>query len=173
MYFQVNTTHTSASGRWEAFKAYIRGQIISSTSSKSNKFRSQMSDLEKEIKQLERDIALNDTPDLQCKLTLQRAHYNELSSNKALASINRLKQSFYDQGEKAGKLLAWRIKALHGERAINKIQNNAGNITSDPKEINESFKTFYNHLYKSEPPGDPKTQSVFLDGIHFPFLSEE
>lgn len=48
------------------------------------------------------------------KLAVQRAHYNELSSNKALVSINRLQQSFYDQGEKAGKLLAWRIEDFAG-----------------------------------------------------------
>jgi len=35
VYFSVNTNQTSASMRWEAFKAYIRGQMISFTSSKS------------------------------------------------------------------------------------------------------------------------------------------
>ncbi len=34
-YFELNTDQTSASMRWEAFKAYIRGEIISYTSSKA------------------------------------------------------------------------------------------------------------------------------------------
>lgn len=58
-------------------------------------------------------------------------------------------------------------------RAINEIQNDSGNKNSDPKEINDSFKTFYNYLYKSEPPRDPEIQTEFLDGIQFPSLSEE
>ena len=36
IYFKVNTTQISASTRWEAFKAYIHGQMISYTSSISN-----------------------------------------------------------------------------------------------------------------------------------------
>lgn len=112
-YFQMNNTQTSPSVRWEVFKAYLRGPIISFTSYKSKQFRDQMSNLETEIRQLERNIFVSDTPDLQHKLVLLRAQYNELSSNKALASINRLKQSFYDQVEKAGKLLVWHVKKRH------------------------------------------------------------
>ena len=36
-YFETNTTETSASIRWEAFKAVIRGLIIQIASSKINK----------------------------------------------------------------------------------------------------------------------------------------
>lgn len=62
--------------------------------------------------------------------------------------------------------MAWRIKALQGKKAMNEIQN-------DPREINDSFKTFYNRLYKSETPCDPEIETEFLDGIQFPSLSEE
>lgn len=37
IFFATNTHETSASIRWEAFKAYIRGQMISYTSNKSNR----------------------------------------------------------------------------------------------------------------------------------------
>lgn len=37
MYFECNTSQTSASIRWEAFKAFLRGQIISFTSSKKKR----------------------------------------------------------------------------------------------------------------------------------------
>lgn len=36
VYFAINTDQTSAATRWEAFKAYIRGQMISFTSSNSS-----------------------------------------------------------------------------------------------------------------------------------------
>lgn len=53
LYFEFNTDQTGASTRWEAFKAYIRGEIISYTSSKSKQQKAEMCDLEKHIKLLE------------------------------------------------------------------------------------------------------------------------
>lgn len=47
----------------------------------------------------------------------------------------KLKQSYNEQGEKASKLPAWRIKQMETERAINTIQTDEGLVTSDPKEI--------------------------------------
>lgn len=38
VFFKINTNETSASLKWEAFKAYIRGQMISYTSSITNTF---------------------------------------------------------------------------------------------------------------------------------------
>ena len=42
-YFSLNTNQTSASVKWEAFKAYLRGEIISYTTYKSQKYYSQLS----------------------------------------------------------------------------------------------------------------------------------
>lgn len=114
-------------------------------------------------------ICVSDTPDLQHKLVVLRAQYNEFSSNKALASINRLKQSFYDQGEKAGKLLAWRINALQGEKTINQIEKEPCNVTYHPKEINDTFRNFDSHLYNSVPPSDTRKNKLLkLNTIPLP-----
>lgn len=53
LYFTVNTSETTASTRWEAFKAFIRGQIINFTSSKSKKAKQKLTMLESKIKILE------------------------------------------------------------------------------------------------------------------------
>lgn len=50
LYFETNTTETSASMRWEAFKAFIRGQIISITSSKARLTFQKAKHLETKIK---------------------------------------------------------------------------------------------------------------------------
>jgi len=39
---------------------------------------------------------------------LLRTQYNEITHEKAAANLLRLKQQLYDQGEKPGRLLAWR-----------------------------------------------------------------
>lgn len=51
----------------------------------------------------------------------------------------KLKQSYYEQGEKASKLLAWHIKQMETERAINTIQTDEGLVTSDPKKLIRLF----------------------------------
>lgn len=48
-----------------------------------------------------------------------------------------LKQSYYDQGEKSGKLLAWRIKKIQTDRAINLLTLENGEKIVDPLEINK------------------------------------
>ena len=84
------------------------------------------------------------------ELNKLKAKYNVLSTNKATKSLMRLKQSYYEQGERAGKLLAWRIKQMQAERAINSILTDKGDTTSDPKEINDTFQCIYQNLYGSE-----------------------
>lgn len=103
--------------RREAFKAYIHGQMISYTSSISNKQHLKLLELEQDVKELI-EINLNDTTEIR-----QRAQHNELSSNKVLNSIMKLKQTFYDQGERAGKLLAWRLGSMQSERSILEIKS--------------------------------------------------
>lgn len=68
-YFELNTDQTSASTRWEAFKAYIRGEIISYTSSKAKQQRMTMEILEKQIKSLEISLNVKDDPRTQRLVT--------------------------------------------------------------------------------------------------------
>lgn len=171
-YIEINTDQTNASIRWEAFKAYIRGEIISFTTTKTKQQNKEMEHLEKEIKSLE--IQLNEKDDLikQKQLFLLRTKYNKLSVDKAAKSLMWLKQSYYDQGEKAGKLLAWRIKKMQTERAINSIVTSSGNITTDPMAINNSFREFYEQLYSSEC-DDSVEQDIFFDQFQYQTLTED
>ena len=64
-YFQLNTTETSTSIRWEAFKAYIGGQMMGYTRNRSNKQYMQMIELERDIKELELEININNNRETQ------------------------------------------------------------------------------------------------------------
>lgn len=174
-YFSLNTNQTSASVKWEAFKAYLRGEIISYTTYKSKKYYSQLNTLEQKVKKLEQELHHNDNPEKQQELILLKSQYNELTTNKIASSLLWLKQSYYDQGEKAGKLLAWRLKKVQTDRAINSVKLQDGKILIDPSEINTAFKEFYEDLYKSEysPLNSSGKQKEFLDKLHFPTLTEE
>ena len=172
LYFQVNTTETSACTRWEAFKAFLRGQIINFTSSKSRKAKQKRLLLETKIKELEILYFKHSCPKLHQELLLLRSQYNEMSASKASANLLKLKQSIFDQGEKSGKVLAWRIKKLQTERAITVLRKNTGEMVADPVEINAAFKEYYERLYNSEIIQDNFNQSSFLDDLTIPKLSE-
>ncbi len=115
----------------------------------------------------------NNSDKINHKLIKLRAQYNALSITKAENSLIRLKQSFYEQGEKAGKLLAWQIKKLDTEKAINNIQIENGELTSNPLEINNTFVSFYKDLYKSESEHYIEDQGHFLNNLQIPLISEE
>ena len=55
---------TSSSTRWEALKAFLRGQIISYTSHVNKLRKSRISDLTSSILRLDQQYAVNPTPDL-------------------------------------------------------------------------------------------------------------
>ena len=173
LYFATNTDETSASIRWEAFKAFIRGQIINFTSSKSKKTKQKVLLLESKIKSMEASYFKKSCPKLHQEILLLRAQYNEISASKAAANLLKLKQTIFDQGEKCGRVLAWRIKQLQTERAITVLKNDLGETISDPIEINEAFRDFYGRLYSSETTQEHLEQSSFLDNILIPQITEQ
>lgn len=167
MYFELNKNETTASIRWEAFKAYIRGEIISYTSNKNKQYKQEIQLLEKQIKSIESEFYQDKDPKKLQNLTIMRAKYDKLTAERVARSLMWTKQAYYDQGEKAGKLLAWQIKKTQAETVIRSIKSKTGNLTLDPKEINDNFREFYELLYKSEYNGNEEVQDTFLDPLQF------
>lgn len=77
-FFALNTDETSACTRWEAFKAFIRGEVISYTSYKTKHYKMEMESLENQIKILENDLYAKDDPLKQKELIILRARYNKM-----------------------------------------------------------------------------------------------
>ena len=78
-YFSLNTNQTSASVKWEAFKAYLRGEIIIYTTCKSKKYYSQLNTFEQKVKKLEQEIHHSDTPEKQQELLLLKSTMSTMS----------------------------------------------------------------------------------------------
>ena len=84
--------------------------LLFATSTGKKKDKIELESLEKQMKSLEMDINDCDDTTKQRDLLLLRAKYNKLSADKAARSLMWLKQNYYNQDEKARKLLAWRKK---------------------------------------------------------------
>lgn len=91
--------------------------MISFTSFKHKLCRLEMEQLEKRIKDTETDFFANPFQHLFVELNEERAKYNVLSTNKVTKSLMKMKQSYYEQVEKACTLLAWHMKQMETERA--------------------------------------------------------
>lgn len=91
-FFQINTNQTSACVRWDAFKAFLRGHIISYTGNKSKKARRDRLELETKIRTIQERVYQTNDKDLKKELLLLRAEYDKQSSFRAASSLLRLKQ---------------------------------------------------------------------------------
>ena len=85
----------------------------------------------------------------------------------------RLRQTYYDQGEKAGKLLAWCLKTEQNARTITEIVTANGDKTADPQINNTLFESYYTQLYSLECLVTNESFQDFFDQLTLPSLSEE
>lgn len=171
-FFKINTTQTTACTKWEAFKAFFRGHIISYTGYKSKKNQEVRSQLESKIKILQEKFNKDHNSQLEKELLILRAEYDKHSASRAASSLLRLKQSFYEQGDKAGKLLAWQIKQLECKRPIASIISDSQTL-HEPEEINKTFRSYYEELYKAQTTIKPEDINSYLNKLDIPKISKE
>lgn len=172
-FFDINMGSTdSVAMVWEASKAYIRGKIIAHTSRMKKEYINTVKTLESELITMERQLAEHYSDNLfndicKCKIKIQ-----EIFNKKAEYALFRLKTTFYEAGEKTGKLLARQLKEQSSAHVIPAIRRDGVLVTS-PKEINEVFRQFYEKLYTSEGmPSESSLRNFFLN-ITLPKLSAE
>ena len=124
--------------------------------------------LEAKIKNVQNLVAYNYTTTVEKELLTLKAEYNRMSADRAATDIIRLNQTFYEQGEKTGKLLAWQIKQLETRKAITSIRKSNGDIVTNPVEINKELKEFYGKLYDSETPNNVDCRNTFWKILEIP-----
>lgn len=151
---------------WEAFKAYIRGQIISYTAYERKKRKQRLSDLSHDIAETDRKYADSPTPELYREKLLLKTEFDNLSIQQIERLFFKSKQKFYEHGEKAGKLLAHLVRQSAAVNTIPEILTKLGEKTTNPIAINDEFKQFYMTLYRSEPPDDPTDITIFRGTDH-------
>lgn len=106
---------------------------------------------------------------------LVRAKYelNNFFSQKAEYSLYKLKQKWYESGNKAGKLLASQFKAKRNAQHISAIRNKEDKTITDPRKMNQVFTEFYKKLYSKEGQFDISSANIFFDSLNLPKLSKK
>lgn len=172
-YFEINDNTAEQGSIWDGFKAYIRGILIQHSSSIKKQDKQRITSCEEDIKNLEKEYRENFNPSVLNRLVRAKYELNTIFSKKAEYSLFRIKQKWYESGEKASKLLANQLKAQQAARQISAIKNDTGNIVTSQKEINKVFKEFYKKLYSHEGQFDINLAGEFFAKLNLPKLSEE
>lgn len=173
-FFQINIGSTPKIGTvWEASKAFIRGKCIAEASRKKKQDKQTMIELEDEIKQKEGELSENYSEDLLKQVCELKYNLNSIYSKKAEYAMFRLKCTFYESGEKAGRLLARQLKKQESSHAIPCVKDSHGKVVTTAKEINQVFMDFYKTLYTSETLSNQEKLENWFSQFKLPRLSQE
>lgn len=110
-FFDLNIGSTQCiESVWEASKAYIRGKIIAYGAKKKKEGLQKIKELETEIKLKENKLSEKYDESLYRDTCGLKFQLNEIYDRKVSYSLFRLKTTFYEGGEKTGKVLARQVK---------------------------------------------------------------
>ena len=162
---------TSPSLLWDTLKAVLRGKIISYASYANKQRRMRKEELEGLIADLDRSLAVTNTPDLYKERLGLTTELDLLLTTEAEQLLLQSYGSLYEHGDKAGCLLAHQLKAKKASNQIIQIRDESGMVVTDSTKINTSFSSFYQQLYKSESPNDETHMDAFFQKLDIPRVS--
>ena len=170
----VNTTPgMSYATIWESLKAYLRGQIISYATHKKRERNKRIKELNQEILNIDNQLANNSTPELFKGRLLLQTEFDNLSIRQTERMMLKTRQTYYEHGERAGKLLCHQLKQTVAQNAIPEIRVSSDSTSSHPQTINDRFKAYYTELYKSQASANATDIQDFLEGLTLPQVATE
>ena len=173
LYFDTNdNSDTTPPILWEAFKAFLRGTIISFEASRRKKNKAKLLELDKEINLLEKENARTRSSELYKRISALKFEYNKILSAKISRTFLYIKQKHFEFNDKPHRLLARILKKQVSDRTIHKIKSDKGETLMKPKDINDRFLQFYKNLYTSKKDSDNITMQTFLNECMLPRLDE-
>lgn len=158
---------------WETLKAYLRGEIIAYSSFINKERKKQKQQLIEAIFELDKKNSIAPNASLHKERISLQTQYNLISTSETERLIMRSRGSYYEQGEKSGRLLAHQLKSKSAAQIISEIEDEGGSTTTDPLRINNIFKDFYSDLYSSESLKDTSLFHNFFLNLEVPTLSSD
>uniref|UniRef100_H3APK9 Endonuclease/exonuclease/phosphatase domain-containing protein n=1 Tax=Latimeria chalumnae TaxID=7897 RepID=H3APK9_LATCH len=151
VFFICNPRENSDMGLlWDTLKAVLRGRLISFATNRKRACQKRTVELEQEIKDKELALKLNFSLESYHALQFLKYEYNKIISQSVEFALFRVSQSYFEAGEKASKLLAYRLHKLTSSKTIHLNKSDSNKFLVTNKDINSAFKQFYSKLYTTE-----------------------
>lgn len=123
--------------------------------------------------------AVTPSPDIYKERQVLQAEFDMLSTSHVENLLLRTRYRYYEEGDKAGRLLALQLRQVATSHLIPQIKTPSG-TTTDPILINNQFKDYYSSLYTSEQTDHffstlsiPTVDSNFVDQLEIPITIDE
>lgn len=173
LFFETNDDgETNPELLWETAKAFLRGSIISYTSSKKKQLSLKQQELEHKLHTAENVHKNNPTKVNLMKAQAIRAALNSLMTDKASRSLFYQKQRLYEFGNKPSKYLARLINQRQTLNTIAAIKDINGKRILDNRGINSVFASFYKTLYTSDKTCTTEKLDEFFSKLNLPTLTD-
>uniref|UniRef100_A0A671XN45 Reverse transcriptase domain-containing protein n=1 Tax=Sparus aurata TaxID=8175 RepID=A0A671XN45_SPAAU len=122
---------------------------------------------------IEKQHKTTQDPSLLSKIKEIRDNIDRLLTTEIEKKTRFLKQSYYEVGPRATKLLAKRLKRQQADRTIHKIRDiNTNQVINEPKEIETKFMNYYRDLYSQPLSADTDQIKVFLKDLDLPAIGK-
>lgn len=106
---------------WESLKAYLRGQIISYATHKKRERNKRLRELNQQILNIDNQLAHNSTPELFKERLLLQTEFDNLSIRLTERMMLKTRQTYYEHGERAGKLFCHQLKQWHKAQFLKSV----------------------------------------------------
>lgn len=83
---------------------------------------------------------------LKQEVLLARAEAQDMMHEETTFALYKLRRKHYENGEKAGKMLAYQLKKLEQKYTITTLKDSSGSIIRDHDVINDTFRSFFSSL---------------------------
>uniref|UniRef100_A0A3Q3FNA9 Reverse transcriptase domain-containing protein n=1 Tax=Labrus bergylta TaxID=56723 RepID=A0A3Q3FNA9_9LABR len=175
LFFEANEKSVNCfSTVWEAYKVTCRGWLISFASKQKRERAARMQKLTEVLSRLESAHKAKPKDDqIYTELMKVKLEVKDLLNKKTEFDLYRLKAKYFENGDKAGKLLAYTLQKARASRIIPAIKSKNAAVLKSPQEINNRFQKFYKNLYLPEITTSPDKLDKFFSKIKMPKLSEE
>ena len=156
---------------WDALKSVIRGKLIAQTSLLKRTRLELYQNLIGQLKKLEKHHQELKTIETLKRVKEVRGKIDQILLTEVEKKARFVKQSYYEGGPKASKLLARRIKMQQKLNTVHKIRDpTTDELVREPEDIERVFVDYYKALYTQPTAAEPDRMKDFLEGLELPSI---
>jgi hypothetical protein len=153
-------------------KAFLRGKLIGLSVSKKKLEKAHTSSLTTHLKTLEQKEANSPKRSRWQEIITLRGEINQEESKRTIQKINQMRSWYFEKINKIDKPLGRFPRGHRDSILINKVRNEKGDITTDPKEIQNTIRSLYKRLYSIKLE-HLYEMDKFLDRLEAPKLNQD
>lgn len=170
-YFSQNSGSASHHVVWDAMKATLRGVLIQQISRVKARRRRVEEGLRSQVIATEQSFITSRSRPAARRWKQAQEDLNAFFLESAANKRQFLNQTFFEEGEKAGHLLASVAQAQRGTTHISALLDQSGVLHTDTVAILKIMEGYYFDLYSPKTTASSSDIEQFLEGVSLPTLT--